>query len=300
MTKTIHTLIDDIYSTVQRRDGWFDDELARSFSTSVSTAIKAQFTERKKKPALMLSKMGNQCPCALWHSVNRPDLAIPAEPWANIKFTYGHMLEALLIALARASGHEVTGEQDAVHVDGIRGRRDCIIDGCLVDVKSASTRSFQKIRSGSLKDDDPFGYLSQLDGYLVGSMDDPLLRIKDRAYIFAIDKTLGHLCLYEHRLREASIRDRVKDYKRIVSGDSSPACCCGTVPEGKSGNIRLDTRASYSAFKFCCFPNLRTFIYSSGPVFLTEVVRLPDVIEISREGKIVPKKDYVDSYGNKV
>lgn len=195
--------------------------------------------------------------------------------------------------MAKAAGHEVTGEQDELFVDGVKGHRDCVIDGCLVDVKSCSSLSFEKFRNKSLAENDTFGYLDQLDGYLVGSLDDDLVRVKDRAYIWAIDKQLGKMCLYEHRLRDSSIRSRISDYKRIIELPEPPRCTCETVPDGKSGNIKLGVKASYNAYKHFCFPKLRTFLYSSGPVYLTKVVRRPKrsdgslITEIDKDGRIV-------------
>jgi len=231
--------------------------------------------------------MGPQCPCALWHSIHHPELAEKLPPWAEFKYSFGHIIEAQAIMLAKAAGHEVTGEQDAVSVDGIVGHRDCVIDGCIVDVKSAASRSFTKFKDGSIRQDDPFGYLDQLDGYLCGSLQDPLVRVKDRAYLLAIDKQLGHMVLYEHGFREEHIRERIKGYRRIISSDIRPTCNCGTLSDGKSGNIKLDTKASYSPYKYCCFPNLRTFLYASGPIYLTKVVRKPDVMEVDKHGKMV-------------
>ena len=211
----------------------------------------------------------------------------PLPPWARIKYTYGHILEALVIAMAKAAGHEVTGEQDEVFVDGIRGHRDCVIDGCIVDVKSAASRSFLKFKDGSIASEDTFGYLDQLDGYAVGSVDDPLVRVKDRAYLLAIDKQLGHMVLYEHKIRPENIRARIRAYKAIVERNTPPPCECGEVADGGSGNIKLDAKASYNNFKYCCKPHLRTFLYARGPVYLTKVVRVPDVPEVDRNGKIV-------------
>lgn len=231
--------------------------------------------------------MGPQCPCALWHSIHHPELAEKLPPWAEFKYSFGHIIEAQAIMLAKAAGHEVTGEQDAVSVDGIVGHRDCVIDGCIVDVKSAASRSFAKFRDGSIRQDDPFGYLDQLDGYLCGSLQDPLVRVKDKAYLLAIDKQLGHMALYEHHFREANIRQRIRDYRDIVSLDKSPSCTCETTSDGKSGNIKLGIRASYNAYKYSCFPYLRTFLYASGPVYLTKTVRKPDVMEVDKFGKMV-------------
>ena len=282
----IDTLLKDIQQLLKTND-WFTDEIKQDFSGEVGRRLQEQFSPPERAPILRLSKMGRGCPKALWHSIHTPEKAEELPPWARFKYAYGHIIEALAICLAKASGHTVEGEQDHVSVDGISGHRDCVIDGCVVDVKSTSSRGFQKFRDRSLKEDDSFGYLDQLDGYLVGSFEDPIVTVKDTGYLWAIDKTLGHMVLYEHTKREDSIRGRIRDLKRIVSLETPPACTCETIPEGKSGNIRLGTVAGYSAYKHCCFPHLRTFLYSSGPVYLTKVVRKPDVPEVNEHGQVV-------------
>ncbi|MGH7238436.1 MAG: hypothetical protein ACREHG_00050 [Candidatus Saccharimonadales bacterium] len=285
--KTIHTLITDIQYLLDKRDGWFTDELSHQFSDAISTRLKGHFGAPERTPTLRLSKMGPTCPRALWYSIHHPELATPLPSWAMFKYAYGHIIEGLAIPLAKAAGHAVTGEQDELIVDGISGHRDCVIDGCIVDIKSTSSFSFKKFKDGSIEQDDSFGYLDQLDGYMVGSLEDPLVTVKDRACLLAIDKQLGHMCLHEHGLREQSIRDRIKSHKEIVRLPVPPGCECGTISDGKSGNIKLDTKASYSSYKFCCFPGLRTFLYANGPVYLTTVVRKPDVQEIDQHGKAV-------------
>jgi len=289
---SIHTLVPDIQETISKKDGWFTTELANSLATDISLRLQEHLGEKKQKPRLRLSGMGPKCPKQLWHSIHTPELAEPLSPSAELKYSYGHVLEALLVTLAKASGHEVTGEQDEVIADGITGHRDCIIDGCIVDVKSASSLSYLKFKSGSIGQNDDFGYLDQLDGYLLASVQDNLVRVKDRAYLLAIDKTLGHICLYEHQFRERSIRERISKYKQIVALGSPPQCECETINEGEAGNVRLDTRASYSPFKYCCCPSLRTFLYSNGPRYLTKVVKRPwnkdgPITEVDKFGKIV-------------
>lgn len=283
----IKTLIDDIYATVEKKDGWFHPELSARLSTDIASRLSTQLGESTQRATLRLSQMGPRCPRALWYSIHNPELAESLPPWAEIKYSFGHIIEALAVTLAKASGHEVTGEQDELVVDGVVGHRDCVIDGCVVDVKSSTSRGFQKFKEGTIKEDDTFGYLDQLDGYLVGSLQDPLVRVKDKAYLLVIDKQLGHMCLYEHTIRERHIRDRIAEYRQLVARATAPACTCETVPDGKSGNIKLGTKASYSAYKHICFPLLRTFLYASGPVYLTHVERKPDVTEIDSSGNIV-------------
>ena len=276
----INTLVPDILDYLEKND-----------MPEVTCTVPAH---EDRAPTLRLSQMGPKCPRALWYSIHHPELAEPLPPQAKIKYAFGHMIEALAIELAKRSGHTVTGEQDELVVDGIKGHRDCVIDGAVVDVKSTSSLSFNKFKDGTLKDNDSFGYLDQLDGYVVGSLDDPLVTVKDRAYILAVDKQLGKLALYEHIVREQSIRSRIQEYKRIVARPTPPDCGCGTIADGESGNIKLDLQASYSAYKHVCFPNVRTFLYSNGPRFLTRVEKRPYdtkkkqyIPEVNKEGNPV-------------
>ncbi len=285
--KSIHTLIPDIQDVVKNKEGALDDAWSQALGTSIAKTLRSHFSDDRSRGSLRLSRMGPQCPKALWYSVHHPELAEPLPPSAIIKYSYGHVLEAMVLALAKAAGHTVEGEQDELVVDGIVGHRDAVIDGYLVDVKSASSQSFTKFKDKTISQSDLFGYLDQLDGYLVGCADDPLVTVKDTAYLLAIDKQLGHMCLYQHKLREEHIRERIRDYKEIAALPEAPECRCGTVADGKSGNRKLDTRASYNSYKYCCNPKLRTFIYASGPVYLTEVGRKPDVMEVDKHGNIV-------------
>lgn len=289
MVKSIHTLVKDIYELVGGPNGI--TTLPSDLGSNVQDALASSFGPQPRR-RLRLSQMGPRCPRALWYSIHHPELEEQLPPYARIKYAYGHIIEHLLIGLAKAAGHDVQGEQNEVSVDGVRGHRDCVIDGCIVDVKSAATRSFLKFRDKTIAEDDPFGYLDQLDGYAVGSMDDPLVTTKDKAYLLAVDKQLGHLALYEHLVRPESIRRRVADYKQIVSLATAPHCTCGTEPDGESGNIKLDTKASYSGYKHHCFPQVRTFLYSSGPRYLSKVVKLPmyrgqPIQEVDKHGNYV-------------
>lgn len=286
--KSIRDLIPDIYALISQKDrSWFDAQLANSLSTDIAKRLKGQLGENAHKPTLRLSRMGPTCPCALWYSIHHPELAETIPPWATIKYSFGHVLEALAISLAKSAGHSVVGEQDELELDGIIGHRDCVIDGCTVDVKSSSSIGFKKFKMVDYSLVDTFGYLDQLDGYVCASHSDPLVTVKDKGYILAIDKQLGHLQLYEHTIRPDSIRDRIAQYKRIISLGEAPKCNCGTQADGASGNVALDVKASYNPYKYCCFPGLRTFRYANGPVYLTTVKRVPDVPEIFRPSQTI-------------
>lgn len=288
MTKSIHTLIPDVYELLQRKDGWFNDDVKKTLADAVASRLAGQF-EEQKGGTLRLSRMGPWCPKALWASVHAPTETEPLPPWAEFKYTYGHLIEALAITLAKASGHKVEGEQDAIIVDGVWGHRDCIIDGCIVDVKSAASRSFLKFKSRKTSEDDPFSYLDQINAYVVGSREDPLLVNKDVGFLWVIDKQLGHMVLYDHHVNEARIRGRVQEAKSICSLPTPPACTCKSVSIGESGNLCLDTQASYNPYKYFCKPFIRTFLYAGGPEYLTKVVREPDVPEVNKYGQIIAK-----------
>ena len=53
------------------------------------------------------------------------------------------------------------------------------------------------------------------------------------------------------------------------------------VPQSKtSPNTRLDTMCSYCEFRKVCWPEVRTFLYSRGPLHLVDVVNTPQVYEV--------------------
>ncbi len=288
--KSINTLIKDVENVVTQ-DNWFQPDDASRYSSEMAHRVMERLVGQKRPPSLRLSGMGERCPRSLWASVHSPGIQEKFPAPVRIRFHFGDVIEAMAIALAKAAGHTVTGEQDEVTVDGVKGHLDCILDGCIVDVKSINSMGFQKIKARQVAEDLFLrSYLDQLDGYLVGSLDDDRVKVKDRAYLWAIDKAMGHMCLYEHRIREKHIRERIILYKGIVGQDTPPPCTCGTLSEGQSGNVKLDLKASYNPYKYFCFPGCRTFIYAGGkPVHLVKVVKRPQdhVIEVDREGKIV-------------
>jgi hypothetical protein len=303
MIKNIHTLIKDIYDVVESEEGWLTASNVEGLTGKLGRQLVQSSGQKDSGAVLRLSQMGEKCPCQLWHSVRTPSLGEKFTAPTLIKFTYGHVIEALVIGMAKAADHEVTGEQDVLYLDGVKGHRDCVIDGCVVDVKSTNSLSFQKIKSGAVAED-PFlaNYLAQLDGYVVASADDPVVRVKDRGYLLAVDKTLGHMCLYEHRVTRTDdgsfqITERIKRYKDIIGRDSPPDCTCETVKDGESGNIKLGVVASYNPYKHLCAgqrkEHLRTFLYEGGPRFLTRVSRRPKrrdgtlIPEVDRDGKLV-------------
>lgn len=187
-----------------------------------------------------------------------------------------------MLFLAKAAGHEVTHEQAECEIDGIVGHIDAIIDGTVVDVKSTSTHAFRKFKDGTLAEDDPFGYVEQISGYST-AFD------TDGAFL-AGDKQNGHIALHrvsKDEIQAIDIKARIEHCKRVLDEEHPPDRCYEPVPEGESGNLRLDTGCSYCPFKHSCWSDvndgigLRTFLYARGPVHFVNVVKEPKVPEIT-------------------
>jgi len=250
--------------------------LGKSFETRFSR----YGNEWTKK--LVLSNYGKPLR-QLWYDIKSglPGEVLPANKKLN--FLYGDVLEDLLVLLAIEAGHTVSDLQRKVEVDGVSGRIDGIIDGVLVDIKSTSSRSFEKFKDGSLRFNDPFGYIGQLAGYSAG------LGGIDGAF-WAIDKQLGHqtvLRISGEDLAKYRVSERIEQAKRVLDRDTPPEeKCYPAEPEGKSGNEVLAVGCSYCAYKHPCWSDanggtgLRTFLYSNGPKFLTHVEREPKVFEV--------------------
>lgn len=287
--KTIDSLVEDIEGVLLEGAPSLSQELCDKYGRLFSDLLLSRFGPREeRKGTLRMSNIGKPCERQLYYSVNHKDEAEALPPSTILKFSYGDLVELLLLFLAEAAGHEVTGTQDEQEIEGIKGHRDAVIDGTIVDVKSASTYSFKKFAEGSLAENDSFGYIDQLQSYLYAGQTDDKVTDKDRGAFLVVDKTLGHICLDIHERKDIPY-DRIYRYKKeLVNSDKVPPRGFAPVPEGKSGNEKLPVNCGYCEFKAKCWPNLRTFAYSGGPVFLTKVEKLPNVPEIKRNGTSTP------------
>ena len=279
--KNINTLVDDINEVLKGKGGWdavVNEAFMKAMGETASRRLSPSEVTRTK--TLRMSNVGQPCKRKLWYYVNLPT-TVESEltPSTLLKFFYGDIIETLVIQLAKAAGHDVQGEQDEVTVEGIKGHRDCVIDGMVVDVKSASSMSFDKFKYGRLKSEDPFGYISQLTGYLAAAQDDPLVTNKNEAAFLAIDKQHGHTVLDVYDLRDEveDFVDQLKDTKEKVNSSKIPDRGFEDTPEGKSGNMKLCAACSYCDYKDLCWPGLKQYFYSRGPVWLTKVVKEPRV-----------------------
>lgn len=295
--KTIDTLVEDIYKVLE--DGVLLEEAQNHFERlqeNLGSALKRRLIaeEEEAHRGLRMSNIGVPCSRKLWYTVNEGgnELREKLTGDTKFKFIYGELTEELILLLASLAGHDVQGRQDEMEINEIHGHRDCVIDGVLIDVKSASSYSFKKFKEGKLLDDDPFGYYTQLMSYLYASQDDDLVTEKDKAGFLVFDKQLGHICLDMHEKPDwfDDLPNAYARRKELVNSPDLPDRDFQPIPDGKSGNEKLDTYCSYCDFKHLCHEGLRTFLYSRGPVFLTTVKKEPDVPEVDRNGQIIEKE----------
>ena len=279
--KTIDTLIPDLEALLTGGLDNLDEEIVKAFGERLASTMAARLRrEDKREFTLRMSNIGKPCLRQLWLERVYPDKVEKLNASTLLKFQYGDLLEELLLFLADVSGHDVKGRQDESHIGSIKGHRDAVIDGVLVDVKSASTFSFNKFKNHLSPEADSFGYLTQLQSYLHAGQLDPIVTDKSRGAFLVIDKTLGHLCLDFHKYVP---KDWESEYERrieIVNGTEIPHRAFRPEPDGKSGNTKLGVNCSYCSVKTSCYPGLRAFKYYGGPTFLVNVAREPNVEEI--------------------
>lgn len=280
MSKQITSLVADIYQLLEQKQK-IDPSLIDEFTTKLNTNLKGRFNGEAREPSLSMSSFG-QPDRKLWYKINTPEKGEPLRGEVLLKFMYGDIIELLVLMLAKASGHEVKGEQDEVRTAGVVGHRDAIVDGVLVDVKSASSFAFDKFKYHKLEADDPFGYLDQLALYITASQDD--LAIKKSGAFIAVNKENGQLAVDVYNVKRSSDYDKEAIRKRGMLAEANPpARCYPDEEDGKSGNRKLGVNCSYCEFREHCWGNLRTFLYSGKPRYLTHVAREPDVLEFKKK-----------------
>lgn len=263
----------------------------KEFGKKISGIIKSRLEEKPRDFTLRMSNIGNPCVRQLWLQKRDPDVH-SLDASTRLKFLYGDLIEELLFFLVKLSGHKVEGEQDEAEIEGIKGHRDRVIDGHLVDTKSASSFSFENFQKGLTPETDKFGYLPQLNLYLEHAQDDPLVTDKDSASFLVMDKQHGHILLDTHQKdRDIDWKDAVRRRVAEVNNDVMPPRAFEPLEDGythkdtkefrPNGNLYLDTQCSYCNQKHRCHENIRTFITKGGkPKFFTKVVKEPKMFEV--------------------
>lgn len=278
--KQLDTVPQDIYDLF---DPDKDHQVSEENLDTLCENIRNSLTRRlaKQEPSrspLRFSALGKPDRQVYFEAHPIEGMKEPMLPKTYLKFAYGDIIEELILFLVKEAGHEVTDEQREVEIDGVKGHIDAIIDGTVVDVKSASPFGYKKFESSTVTQDDPFGYVDQLAGYA------NVLTPGQKASWLAFDKVAGDICVSDLGpivIDHHQPADRIKHLKKVIESEEVPELCYEPVPDGKSGNLKLPIGCSYCAHKFRCYPSLRTFIYSTGPRYLTKVVKEPNVVEVT-------------------
>lgn len=284
MSKSIDTLIPDIYRLLETKEipeGVDIDAQCEAFGRAMADVLRGQLTpDEDRSGRLRLSGIGK--PDRKLHLSYGGNEGEPLRGATFLKFLYGHLTEAMVLALVECSGHTVRDQQKEVEVSGIKGHIDGYIDDILMDVKSCSSFGFKKFQKHTLHEDDPFGYIPQLRSYAYAEG-------QTRYGWLAFDKQNGSLAWLEYDEEDTTahyagaldwdVEQRAVDVKKLVHGPL-PETCYDPVPDGKSGNMKLASGCAYCEHKATCWPDMRVFHYSNGPRYFTTVVKEPQVMEI--------------------
>lgn len=214
----------------------------------------------------------------------------------NLKFLFGHILEALLVYLIAESGHTLTHAQEDLELCGVPGHPDGILDRHPTDIKSCSGYAYKNkfLNRGLLKpgaENDSFGYIDQLKAYreaLIAKYPHEDIDVENVAWI-AFNKESGEICTLKADVLElprGSASDRIKHLQKMVVLPKPPEeKCYPDIPDGKSGNRVLNKLCTWCHHKDRCWKDanggtgLRTFEYSTGPKWFTNVAKQPRVTE---------------------
>ena len=245
-----------------------------------------------KEGKLRMSVLGKPAR-QLWYDKHSPKDRKDEDSGLNLKFLYGHIIEHLVLYLAELAGHNIKDQQRKVEVSGVSGHIDSIIDGEVCDVKSASPFSFKKFQSGEIVGDDPFGYHAQLAAYEEGC------NTKAGGFL-VVDKSSGDICFYKpDDMAKPNVKSLIKNLNTALEQDTPPEKCYEYKTE-KNGNKTLATGCMFCPHKWECHTDanggkgLRVFKYSNKNVMLAEVVKEPNVDEITNQ-----YKEQLKNYGKR-
>ena len=287
--KKLDTLVDDIYKKLsvlgKGKSLNLSEESIEQFGESMKDVLRHWSTPTPRSTeTLRMSNIGRPNR-QLWYDMKTEQQAQEIPPATFIKFLYGHMLEEVVLLLVKLAGHTVSDEQKNVKIKGIEGHMDCVIDGEVIDVKTASGYAFKKFKDGTLAEDDTFGYMSQLAGYEAGHG-------TSNGGFLAMNKESGELALYiPEELDKPNIETKIDTVKKSLKKSAPPELCYKPIPDGSSGNMKLPRGCFFCRHKLECHKDsnngkgLRVFKYSKGLSYLTQVVKEPRVDEITNEFK---------------
>ncbi len=222
--KKLEDLPDDIYALF---DPEIDHQCSEENLDAMCENLKELFRQRLGKytppeSPLRFSSLGKPNR-QMWYEAHPVEGSKePMRPNTYLKFMYGDIIEQMLLFLAKEAGHSVENEQGEVEVEGVFGHIDAIIDGVVVDVKSASPYGYKKFEDRTVTEDDPFGYVAQLSGYA------DVLTPGEGAAWLAQDKVSGDICISPISsivVRHHPPRERIEELRDVIAQPEPPPRC---------------------------------------------------------------------------
>lgn len=255
-------ILERVENFLSSTDTDIDPAVIDEFGELAKGVLRKHFVDKPSREfTLRMSNIGRPT-CQLQMEKNGVT-PVSMSPWDRMKMVYGDLVEALAVAILKASGVSVEEYQKPVTLrlkDGteISGTYDVKIEGKLWDIKSASEYSFlNKFKDkGLLSGDDSFGYVAQATGYAVAD------GIPLGGWI-AIDKTSGEWTVLEvpEDFDYTAELDKIENTVQTVNSDKPFERCFTDVEEtyykAPTGNRYLGFECSYCPFKYDCWPTLK-------------------------------------------
>ena len=122
-------LIQDIYNLAETKSHPARvpaEQIFKDFGSNMETIMREWLYPKDfSGGTLRMSNIG-QPDRKLWYKHRRKDYkGERLRAHTLIKFLYGHLIEEMLLALVKLSGHDFTDEQKRVELEGIKGSMDC-------------------------------------------------------------------------------------------------------------------------------------------------------------------------------
>jgi len=264
---TVSNIVEDLRRTIESGESSPSAKDLDIFLDEVRDAVISLFDRRDssdkgENSILRFSALGKKNR-QLWYRAHLEDASDHSLPYdTQLKFTYGHILESLLLLLVKTAGYDVSHIQQEYEMDGVKGHIDCKINGIIVDCKSASDYGFQKFKKGDLLDD-PFGYMHQLAAYVQAD------GTQSEGGFLVINKTTGEVCYMNvHDLELPNARNRIAEVKEIITSKEPPERCYAPSTAKKDGKQYLKTGCVYCDFKETCWEEAnggKGLIKETGP-----------------------------------
>ena len=259
-----------IYSLLELNESLpIPESIILEFADAISQGLKRQiFFEKPEQKNLRVSSLG-KCLRQQFYSIKGYEGEV-INPRAKMTFLFGDIVEAVVVALAKASGVELIEQQKEVVIDGVKGHIDGLIktpEGIsLFECKSMSDASFKNLTSSGLGDD--FGYLTQVNMYMYA------LGL-DRAYLVAVNKNTGHVEEVEIPRDEELIEktlNNISVLRSCLESDILPPRKYELIDEvvrnKETGRKILPFQCSYCAYRQHCYSNLIQEFKNNKPIWI--------------------------------